>query len=148
MHIRPLLHAETDLAAALHRAARRAAMPWLPDLHSPEEDRAFFHDHVFAQGPVLGAFSDSCLGFIACSPGWLDHLYIAPEAQGRGIGTALLDAARQQETQLDLWCFRRNTPALAFYAARGFRQIDATDGSTNEEREPDVLLRWQAPGPA
>ena len=43
---------------------------------------------------------------------------------------------------LRLWVFQKNTAALAFYRARGFREVERTDGSRNEEREPDVLLAW------
>jgi hypothetical protein len=43
---------------------------------------------------------------------------------------------------LRLWAFQRNVQALRFYAARGFRVIERTDGSRNEEREPDALLEW------
>ena len=46
---------------------------------------------------------------------------------------------------LRLWVFQRNTPALRFYAARGFRVVEHTDGSRNEEREPDALLEWVRP---
>ena len=47
--------------------------------------------------------------------------------------------------------YRRVTPALVvdgaakaleFYAARGFTEVRRTDGATNEEREPDVLMAW------
>jgi hypothetical protein len=43
---------------------------------------------------------------------------------------------------LRLWAFHRNAQALRFYAARGFRVVERTDGSRNEEREPDAMLEW------
>jgi GNAT superfamily N-acetyltransferase len=39
---------------------------------------------------VYGAFDGDILGFIALRDGWIDHLYVRPEAQGRGAGGALL----------------------------------------------------------
>jgi hypothetical protein len=44
---------------------------------------------------------------------------------------------------LRLWVFRRNAAAIRFYAARGFRCLAQTDGSGNEEREPDALYEWR-----
>jgi hypothetical protein len=38
--------------------------------------------------------------------------------------------------------FERNSGARAFYARHGFTEVTRTDGSGNEEREPDVLLTW------
>lgn len=32
-----------------------------------------------------------------------------------------------------------------FYKHRGFIAPEQTDGSGNEEREPDILYRWQRP---
>jgi hypothetical protein len=43
---------------------------------------------------------------------------------------------------LRLWVFERNSGARAFYARHGFAEVTRTDGSGNEEREPDVLLGW------
>jgi putative acetyltransferase len=48
--------------------------------------------------------------------------------------------------ELQLWTFARNEAARAFYAKRGFREIGQTDGD-NEEKEPDVLLRWMRSWP-
>ena len=43
---------------------------------------------------------------------------------------------------LDLWVFQRNTVAIAFYERHGFRIAELTDGSGNEEREPDARMVW------
>jgi hypothetical protein len=43
---------------------------------------------------------------------------------------------------LMLWTFQRNARARQFYEARGFVAAELTDGSRNEEREPDALYRW------
>ena len=44
---------------------------------------------------------------------------------------------------LRLWVFQKNAAAISFYQARGFREIERTDGSRNEEREPDLLMEWR-----
>ena len=50
------------------------------------------------------------------------------------------------QDRLRLWVFQRNEPAIAFYRARGFRETLRTDGSANEEREPDALFEWTRAG--
>jgi hypothetical protein len=44
--------------------------------------------------------------------------------------------------RLQLFTFQRNERARAFYEARGFVAIGASDGSGNEEGEPDLLYEW------
>jgi putative acetyltransferase len=126
--------------ARLFRAIRRAHLAYLPDLHTPEEDLRFFGDHVFAACEVWVAGAPD--GFIAFRADWVDHLYVGSAHQGRGLGTALLAQATRTYPRLRLWAFQKNAAAIRFYLARGFREIARTDGSGNEEREPDILFEW------
>lgn len=59
-------------------------------------------------------------------PGWgmIHSLYVSPNAQGRGVGTLLLNVARSSLeefgcTQARLWVFRDNHPSRKFYHAHG-----------------------------
>ena len=56
----------------------------------------------------------------------------------------LLNVAKSAGRSLQLWTFQKNSAARGFYENRGFVLIKETDGGTNEEREPDVLYRWQS----
>ena len=75
-------------------------------------------------------------------PGWIDQLYVLPDAQGHGVGSDLLEIAQGAFPLLNLWTFQRNLRARRFYEANGFVAVRETDGATNEEKEPDVLYRW------
>ncbi len=129
--------------AALHRRAFFRAMPHMPVLHTPEEDRAFYATVVFPSTQLwLIEYSGEVAGFIAFRPGWINHLYVHPDHQGRGFGSALLAHAQSAESALRLWTFQCNLPARRFYEARGFRSERETDGADNEERQPDILYCW------
>ena len=83
------------------------------------------------------------VAFLALSAQVVEHLYVEPEAQRSGLGSALLEAAKARRPGgLKLWSFQRNRAAREFYARRGFAEIRVTDGADNEEREPDVLMAW------
>ena len=133
---------DMDRAAIILRTSFDERLPWLAGLHTPEEDRAYFRNHLFPACEVWGAADGDIIGIIAFRRGWIDQLHVLPPWQGRGAGTALLAVAKAKSASLQLWTFRANAPARAFYEARGFFAIDQTDGSGNEEREPDVLYRW------
>ena len=141
--LRRLSLAEMDQAAFILRTSFNERLPWLMGLHTPAEDRAYFRSRVFTECEVWGAIDDEIVGIVAFRPGWIDQLYVLPGRQGQGAGSALLEAAKLTSTSLQLWTLQRNTPARRFYEKRGFFVVDATDGSRNEEREPDVLYRWQ-----
>ena len=134
--------------AQIHRLARSAAMPWLPVLHSPEEDVVFFSEAVLPNENVrLIETEDQVVGFIAFRGEWLNHLYIHPNFWGRGFGSMLLNDAKTASTQLQLWTFQRNNAARSFYALHQFSEAERTDGANNEERTPDVRMVWCAYDP-
>jgi putative acetyltransferase len=89
--LRRLELADMDAAARVHRASFDHALPWLTGLHTPDEDRWFYRERVFKSCELWGAFDgDLMIGIIAFRDGWIDQLYVLPDAQGRGTGTALL----------------------------------------------------------
>ena len=98
---------------------------------------------MFATCTLWGAFDgDRLTGLIAFRDDWIEQLYVLPEAQGQGVGTALLDVAKRAVARLQLWTFQRNAQARRFYEARGFVVVEQTDGTGNEEKEPDARYLW------
>jgi putative acetyltransferase len=72
----------------------------------------------------------------------LEKLYVEPTEQNRGVGSALLEKAKElRPDELYLWVFQKN-PARRLYERRGFELVELTDGSANMEHEPDALYRW------
>ncbi|MGO4526035.1 N-acetyltransferase family protein [Microvirga sp. 2MCAF35] len=129
--------------ARLNRYVRTTCLPYLPDLHTPEEDLAFFRDHVFPTSEVwIARAEERLIGFAGARLDWLDHLYVDPAWHGRGVGQALLSAVRTDRPELNLWTFQDNAQARRFYERQGFQLVVTTDGSGNEERMPDAHYRW------
>ena len=149
--IRAAEAADAAAIAGIHRAARSAALPYLPVVHAPEGVLAYFRDRVLTQHDVyevwVGAASGRPVaGFCVLRDAWIDHLYVAPEHQGRGLGGRLLRHAMGRRPSLQFWVFQRNVAARRFYEKHGCVAARETDGSGNEEREPDVLYVWSQPG--
>jgi GNAT superfamily N-acetyltransferase len=143
--IRPAEPRDVAAIAAVHRESMRQAMPWLPDLHTPEEDRAWIAQTVLphqqawvaeAAGQIVGVASMD-------AEDMLTQLYVLPGHQGTGVGSALLDVAKAARPGgFRLYVFQRNARARRFYERRGCVAIAFGDGSGNEEGEPDVLYAW------
>ena len=145
--LRPAVPADAVAIADIHTSARRQAMPFLPALHSDAEVRIWIRDTLLVKAEVwVAEIAGRPVGYMALAGGMLDHLYVAPGHQGRGIGSLLLDKAKAlRPAGLRLYAFQRNSRARAFYEARGFVAVAFSDGADNEENEPDILYQWPAP---
>ena len=137
---------QTDIVgiAELFARSRAAALPFLPVLHSHDEDVGFFGGYLERGLLTVAEDAGGLAGFMAETPGWIEQLYLAPERRGQGIGGVLLDAAKQRQPRLELWCFAENHAGRAFYVRHGFAEIRRTDRD-NEAGLPDILFGWQRP---
>ncbi|MGZ9811360.1 N-acetyltransferase family protein [Pseudoroseicyclus sp. H15] len=115
--------------------------PWMPRLHSAEEDRAFC-DRLVEEAEVL-VTGDPVEGFLTLKGDEIGSLYVSREARGRGLGRALLEAAKARRRRLTLWTFQANDRARAFYRREGFVEAGRTPGD-NEEGLPDIRYAWEA----
>ena len=145
--LRPAEGADLDALTAVFLRSRAEAMPWLPRIRSDASTRWWIDHAVLAELEVwVAEREDVLLGFAALRPGRLEHLHVAPEAQGTGVGRALLGRAVERGgAGMVVRVLRRNERAIAFFTGRGFVWEEEGDGSDNEDGRPDVLLR--GPGP-
>jgi len=98
-----------------------------------EEYLPLSENYVFEQeGKVAGFIS--LVGEIVCA------LFVAPEAQGKGAGKALLEHAKALKGRLSLKVYRDNRKAVFFYEKRGFRaageDVDEHTGCVQ------ILMEW------
>jgi GNAT superfamily N-acetyltransferase len=135
---------DVGAVAGVYVAAFRAALPAVRLAHTDAEIRAWVRDRVIpATECWVATEGGHVVAMLSLRPGWVDQLYVAPGHQGRGIGRRLLDLAKERsEGGLELWTFQVNDRARRFYERNGFAAVELTDGSGNEEREPDVRYRW------
>ncbi len=118
------------------------ATPFVPRLHTIEEDRWFIGQAV-KKDDVIVADDSGVKGFIVRNGAEISQLYLAAAARGLGIGSALLEKMKTRSDQLSLWCFQPNTGARRFYERHGFVAERFTDGAGNEEQVPDIRYVWR-----
>ena len=122
-------------------------MPYLPELNTEDEVRAWVADSMLPKAVVwVAEMAGQLAGYLALKGTELEHLYVAPRWQSRGVGSILLSKAKELSPgRLRLYAFQRNARARAFYEARGFVAVAFSDGAGNEEKEPDVRYEWTGP---
>ncbi|MBL1288016.1 GNAT family N-acetyltransferase [Streptomyces sp. NPDC057067] len=149
VRLREATAGDAEEVTRVYLASRAAALPYLPRVHSDADTLAWI-THVLLPGGrtwVAEGEAGELLGFASLDGGELDQLYLRPDVRRRGIGTLLLERAKEASRgELSLYTFRRNAAARAFYERHGFVAEAYDDGGRNEEREPDVLYRWTAAG--
>jgi GNAT superfamily N-acetyltransferase len=152
VEVRPGRVEEKDALARLFVRARNE-MTYVPPV--PDEAVGVIADDLFASNEDVWVAEEDgrLLGFLAIrrsrTNGWetLERMYVDPPAQGRGVGTVLLDQAKALRPEgLHLWVFQKNTGARRFYERHGFRLVKLTDGADNMEHEPDALYAWAGTG--
>jgi GNAT superfamily N-acetyltransferase len=145
--LRPAEADDIDALVRVHLASRAAAaMP--PGVHPEHEVRAWLTERHRRDEIWVAEVDRGIAAYARMSETWLDDLYVAPEHAGHGIGSALLDVAKAQRPDgFCLWVFEMNTPARGFYARHGLVELERTDGSGNEEREPDIRMAWPGTDP-
>ena len=140
---------DADAVAAVFIASF-GTLTFLPKLHTDEQTIDFITNTVLPQDEVVVAEADGrIVGFVAMSGDGdlLEHLYVHPDLQGRGIGSELLERAKARMPDgFRLWVFQTNAGARRFYERHGLRVVKLTDGAANEEETPDALYEWLPEG--
>jgi len=117
--------------------------PWFPN-HAPESASEHSMQDRIKNGSVYVArTAGEVIGFVAFDKGYLDCLYLTPEARNKGLGIRLLTRAKAESPEgICLWVLEKNEAARRFYAREGFAETARGDGSDNEEGLPDIRMEW------
>ncbi|QFT87552.1 putative acetyltransferase [Bacillus sp. THAF10] len=109
-----------------------------------------FESHVYFLTTILEKeyqiylvlLNEKVVGMIAYNEEEISQLYIHSDYQGIGIGTLLLNKAKNDSAgTLTLYTFEINKSAQLFYQKHGFTIIGR--GHQNEENLPDILYEWR-----
>ena len=111
---------------------------------TPEISLRVFREVIAVENLIWGAVQKNCIvGILAINGSEIDRMYVRPSAQRCGIGTALLQKARElSPSSLELFTHEANRAARAFYEKHGFRPV-RFGISPPPESEPDILYRWK-----
>jgi putative acetyltransferase len=59
-------------------------------------------------------------GFYSLYGNNLAAIFVAPDSQGKGMGTVLLDDAKKRRESFQLTVYKENVPSVKFYEKHGF----------------------------
>ena len=79
-------------------------------------------------------------GFIGIAGDYIAGIFVDSSARTGGIGSQLLDHAKENRQKLSLSVYKKNVTAVSFYRKRGF-QIDA-EGVDPQTSESEYTMSW------
>ncbi len=144
MQIREYLPEDREKTAALWLTSTIKAHPFIPEEYWLRAYREVYHRWLPETKTLLAEVDGEIEGFLSfTAPGEIGALFVGPSCQGKGHGTALLDAAKERFVRLQLSVYAQNARAVAFYEKNGFvPQAERVEESTGER---ELVMVWHRP---
>ena len=144
MMIRPMVHGDIETVGEIWLAASIQAHDFVPESFWRSDLNTM--TTVILPHPKTTGFvyvdHDTIDGFISMGGNRVGCLFVKPERQGKGIGSALLNIVKQQHNTILLAVYQQNLRARRFYKMHGFY---VTGESTCKETGcPEFQLEWHA----
>lgn len=135
--------ADIDALLPLWLASTTLAHPFI-DARYWQESLPIVRDVYLPQASTWIAQTDEHIdGFISVLElRFIGALFVAPEKLGEGVGTALLNHVKARYDALSLEVYQKNTRAVNFYYAQGFRIEESA--WQEETHHPTWIMNWQA----
>ncbi|MFI7103799.1 GNAT family N-acetyltransferase [Streptomyces sp. NPDC050161] len=132
MIIRPYRPADEAAVTDLWSRAVRQAHPFIPGEGEGERARILREVYLVTADNWVAEREGTVVGLLGLLGPEIGGLFVAPEAQGRGTGRALVEHAASLHGALTLEVFARNERSRRFYDGLGFteraRRVDEETG--------------------
>ena len=137
--IRPYIDADQEELLDVWYRASLIAHSFLSEEFFETERHEFAEQWLPAAETMVYEIDGRVVGFVALIGNEVGAIFVDPDSQGRGIGRALMDTARESRPYLELDVFAANSIGRRFYEAYGFTMVDR---HMNESvGQPELRLR-------
>lgn len=85
-------------------------------------------------------FKEDIVGFIGLNESYIEGIFVDTNNQCNGIGTSLLNKAKENRNSLTLSVYKKNTNAISFYKKNDFVIINESIDKNTDEIE--YTMTW------
>lgn len=89
----------------------------------------------------IAMYKDEIIGFVALIDHVMAALFVAPEHQGRGVGSRLISYIKFIRDHLTIYVYNKNAARMKFYKYHGFQVISTQSNNANTEDE--YVFEWK-----
>lgn len=126
--------------ADIYHDASLIAHPFIDPAYIARDARALREDRLPLEEAFLWEHPGEICGFISLTGPRINGLFVKVHRQRVGIGTALVDHAKQLHDHLDVRVFIDNYVAQRFYFAQGFDVVE--EGAHPDLPFDEYRMRW------
>ena len=138
-------------AAAIHAISWQAShlafcAPDFMAKHTPARQMEYLQNKMDGGAKVYMMVDEKPVGIVSVTGSLIEDLYVLPDMQNRGYGTALLQFAIMQCANTPvLWILENNTGAERLYHRMGFQRTGKRNRITNTLDEIEMHLTGAFP---
>ncbi|MGY5004218.1 GNAT family N-acetyltransferase [Streptomyces griseus] len=143
MVIRRYAHTDENALMDIWSRAGRTAHPFIPGEGEGERAREMREVHLVHAENWVAESNGRVVALLGLLDAEIGGLFVAPEAQGTGVGRRLVEHAAALHGSLTLEVYEKNTRARGFYARMGFVE----ESRRVDEEYDEVLLKLVRPAP-
>ncbi|ACS81547.1 N-acetyltransferase [Maridesulfovibrio salexigens] len=139
--IRKALPEEYGLLSSLWLEASIKAHYFVPAEFWESNVDAMRNEYLPAAETLVIEKDGDIAGFISLIGETVAALFISVDKQGAGLGSQLLQHAKDEHENLNLCVYKENGPSVSFYTKHGFTIVeDRVDEHTGRV---EILMDWQ-----
>lgn len=143
--IRPYESRDNQRLSALWLEASLISHTFLPESLLLTQQKLVAEKYLAETETWVAIADDLPVGFIGLMDQFIGGLFVAPEAQGMGIGGELLRHAFELKGHLALEVYAANHRAVAFYRRHGFCGVRRRETDDNGLPHPLILMQKPCP---
>lgn len=136
-----ILRAAEVHSASWQESHRSFCSPEFVALHTPEHQQAYIKRKMDGGSEFYLLTEDAPIGIVSVNGSLIEDLYVLPDRQNRGYGTALLRFAVSKCTGTPtLWILENNVRAKRLYCCFGFKETGQIHAIANGLDEIELSL--------
>ncbi len=124
LEIRPYQVDDNTVLTAVWLDASRIAHDFLGEEKLTEQSKLVSDMYLPQAETWVACLEGKPVGFLGLIDTYIGGLFVSPDAQGRGIGQALIAHGQKQKGSLTLDVYAKNLRTVAFYQKQGFVETD------------------------
>lgn len=138
--IRQATEKDIDDLVEIWYKASVIAHDFIPEAYWQKNKEAMGNTYLPHSEMYVSTARNGLTGFVALVDDCLAAIFVSPEFQGKGVGSLLLEEAKNHRNKLCLRVYKKNSNSVGFYKSKGFSIVsESIDEATGEE---EFLMEW------